>query len=452
MARVSWSRSALFVLPLAGLIAAGLPAAQVPISYPDVQGGRLVQSGQPRAVAGTEARYPARTSSMSAAGNIVTFAENVGGPAGVSPLYVVFARDIARGVTQRISRGLFPGATAAPGSGVHPNSAVSGDGRYVAFAQYTDVPRFDVLLYELASQTSRRISVGRDGAAPDNHTFNPAIDADGSAVAFESAATNLVAGDTNDSSDVFLAAGGTTRRVSVGKGGWQANGSSRMPAISGDGRYVAFVSDATDLVPGDTNDQADVFVRDLRYGITNRISVASTGAQANGSSFDVAISADGRYLAYDSAASNLVPGDTNSNTDVFVRDLRYGITNRISLGSTGAQGDGFSAGPAVSADGRYIAFTSAATNLVAGDTNLRSDVFVRDIRFGRTYRVSLAADGSEANDFSTAASISANGQFVAFTSAASNLVADDTNQVDDGFVRDRWNRTTVRTTVDADPF
>jgi Tol biopolymer transport system component len=460
MARISWCRSVLSTLPIASLLAAGLPAEHVPIAVADVHKGQVrtgkvhngpVHSGRSPGLPGTEARFPARTSSMSAGGNIVAFSENIGASSGVSPLYVVFARDLTHGVTRRISRGVFAGV-AAPGNGVHPYSTVSGDGRYVAFAQYTDVPRFDVLVYEMSSQTTRQISVGRNGAAPDGHSFNPAINGDGSAVAFESAATNLVAGDTNDDSDIFVGTGGTIRRASLTTNGQQANGNSHLPTISADGRYVIFVSDASNLVPGDTNDSTDVFVRDLQYGITNRVSLSSAGGQANGSSFDVAISADGRYVAFDSAASNLVAGDTNDRTDVFVRDLRYGITNRVSLSSSGAQGDGFSSSPALSADGRYAAFTSAATNLVTGDTNLRTDVFVRDIRFGATYRVSLGAGDTQGDGYSTAASISADGQFVAFTSAAGNLVPLDANGVEDGFVRDRWNRTTVRATVDTDPF
>jgi Tol biopolymer transport system component len=436
----------LSVLPLGGLLAAGLPAVPVLAADPTVHSG--ITGG---AAAANQARYPARTSSISGAGDVVTFAENVGSSANTSPQYVVFARDVVQGVTRRISRGVISGAAAA-GSGVHPYSVVSADGRFVAFAEWVDLPRFEVLLYDLAAQTSRRISRGRAGTQPDGHSFNPAISADGSLVAFESAATNLVAGDTNDSSDIFVSDGSTVRRVSVGPAGAQANGSSHLPAISGDGRYVAFLSDAANLVPGDGNDLPDVFVRDLRYGITHRLSVATDGRQADGASFDVALSADGRYVAFDSAATNLVAGDTNERTDVFVRDLRYGTTYRVSLGAGGGQGDGYSAGPSLSADGRYLAFTSAATNLVPGDTNFRSDVFVRDLRYGLTYRVSLAADGSEANGYSTAAAISADGRYVGFTSAAGNLVASDTNGVEDGFVRDRWNRTTARTTVDADPF
>ncbi|MEN3359519.1 MAG: TolB protein [Mycobacteriales bacterium] len=446
MARVSWRRLALFALPLAGLIAAGIPAGSMLVGHPSVH------TGPKSGVAGAEARYPAQTSSTNADGTVVTFSENVSGQDGGAPFYVVFARDLARGITQRVSRGMSTGGGAAvPGSGVLPYSVVSGNGRYVAFAQYVDVPQFEVLVYDLSTHTSRQVSVGRHGAMPDSHSFHPALSSDGSVVAFESAATNLVTGDTNDDSDIFVSSGGGIRRVSVGASG-QGNGNSHLPAISADGRYVVFTSDADNLVPGDTNGEQDVFVRDLTYGITNRVSISTAARQADGASFDPAISADGRYVAYDSVASNLVAGDTNGTADVFVRDLRYGTTNRISRSGTGGQGNSYSSGPALSADGRYVAFTSAASNLVAGDSNARSDVFVRDVRIGATYRVSLGTADAQPDGNSTAASISADGQFVAFTSAGTNLVAGDANGVADGFVRDRWSRTTVRASVDADPF
>jgi TolB protein len=448
MTRANRFGSLLSVLPVAGLVAAALPAVPVLPAGPAVHRG--LASG-PAATA-AEARYPTRASSISAAGDVVTFAENVGTGWGSTPLYVVFARDLVHAATQRISRGIQQDAARrAPGNGVAPDSVVSADGRYVAFSQWVDVPRFQVLLYDLSTHASRQVSLGHAGAGPDGPSFNPAISADGSYVAFESAATNLVSGDTNDASDVFRSDGSTIRRVSVGGGG-QADSGSHGPVISANGRYVAFTSDATNLVPGDTNDLPDVFVRDLRYGTTRRLSVATGGRQADGASFRLALSADGRYVAFESAATNLVPGDTNDRTDVFVRDLRYGTTNRVSLGSGRVQANGYySAGPSLSADGRYVAFTSDATNLVPGDTNGRPDVFVRDLRYGLTYRVSLGADGSQADGYSTAASISADGRFVSFTSIASNLVPDDTNGVEDGFVRDRWTRTTVRTTLDTDP-
>ena len=173
---------------------------------------------------------------------------------------------------------------------------------------------------------------------------------------------------------------GTTRRVSVAGDGTQANDPSYSSAISADGRYVAFQSDASNLVPGDTNQARDVFVRDLRSGTTRRVSVATGGTQANDPSYSPAISADGRYVAFESNASNLVTGDTNHSFDVFVRDFRSGTTQRVSVASDGTQANGDSYGQAISADGRYVTFDSDASNLVPGDTNHRTDVFVHDRR------------------------------------------------------------------------
>ena len=175
---------------------------------------------------------------------------------------------------------------------------------------------------------------------------------------------------------------GTTRRVSLASDGTQANDFSENPAISADGRYVAFDSVASNLVPGDTNQPSDVFVRDLRSGTTRLVSLAMNGAQANDSSDYPAISADGRYVAFRSFATNLVPGGTNGSEDVFVRDLRSGTTRRVSVAPGGRQANGESFTPAISADGRYVAFDSSASNLVPGDTNHASDVFVRDLRPG----------------------------------------------------------------------
>src|SRR5438132_6140403 len=175
----------------------------------------------------------------------------------------------------------------------------------------------------------------------------------------------------------------TTERVSVASDGTtEGNDASLGSALSADGRFVAFDSAATDLVAGDTNLVSDVFVHDRQTGTTERVSVASDGAQGNGSSgllsfaFSPALSADGRFVAFVSFATNLVAGDTNGATDVFVHDRQTGTTERVSVASDGTQGNAASTGAALSADGRFVAFHSTATNLVADDTNGKTDVFV----------------------------------------------------------------------------
>ena len=351
------------------------------------------------------------------------------------------------------------------------------------------------------------------------------------------------------------AVGDTTRRVSVSSTGAQGNDQSRDPAISSDGRYVAFSSDASNLVPGDTNATRDVFVRDRKLGTTRRVSVSSNETQGNSVSFGLpVITSDGRYVAFGSDASNLVPGDTNGSADVFVRDRKLGTTRRVSVSSSETQGNGLqlraagdqfgmagtspsarsrrtwcpatpttpptcssgtgswappagsacpapeprataavssrrsvraagtspsvrlrrtwcpvtpttpstcssgtgaghhppgqrvqhrspgrrvSFGPAISSAGRYVAFSSDASNLVPGDTNAAQDVFVRDRQLGTTRRVSVSSTGAQGNSDSFDPAISSAGRYVAFSSDASNLVPGDTERHRDVFVRDR---------------
>jgi Tol biopolymer transport system component len=295
--------------------------------------------------------------------------------------------------------------------------------------------------------STERVSVDSAGNQANDFIFEPAISADGRFVGFYSGADNLVPGDTNDASDIFVhdRRTGLTERVSVDSAGNQGNSASfELPAISAHGRFVAFVSDASNLVPGDTDD-TDVFVHDRKTGVTQLVSIDSAGNQGNGFSFAPAISAHGRFVAFDSSADNLVPGDTNDFHDVFVHDRRTGVTERVSVDSAGNQGNEGSGGPAISADGRFVAFNSFADNLVPGDTNGGSDVFVHDRRTGVTERVSV----DSAIDFSSRPAISGHGRFVAFASDADNLVPGDTNDTSDVFVHDRKTGVTERVSVDS---
>ncbi len=200
---------------------------------------------------------------------------------------------------------------------------------------------------------------------------------------------------------------GETRRVSVDSSGAQGSGSSGGGWISADGRYVAFHSAASNLVANDTNGKVDVFVHDRQTGATSLVSVAPASAGANGDSAAGPISADGRFVAFHSLASNLVPGDTNPFRDVFVHDRDAGTTTRVSLDSFDGQANGPSEGPSISADGRFVAFTSTASNLVGGDTNATYDVFVKDLQTRETARVSVSSAGLQGNAGSADASISA---------------------------------------------
>jgi len=311
--------------------------------------------------------------------------------------------------------------------------------------------------------TTERVSVASDGSQANETSYWPAITTDGRYVAFTSRASNLVPEDTNNADDVFVhdRQTGITHRVSVDSSGNQGNSSSGLwgSAISGDGRYVAFGSSATNLVSDDTNGYEDVFVHDRLTGITERVSVDSSGNQANASSYwGPAISGDGRYVAFQSSGTNLVPDDVNGHEDVFVHDRLTGITERVSVDSSGNQANGYSGflGLAISADGRYAAFDSSATNLVSDDTNGQSDVFLHDRLTGTTERVSVDSDGNEVNGWADVEAISPDGRYVAFTSPASNLVTNDTNTCPvwqpsclDVFLHDRQTGATERVSVDS---
>ncbi|MBK9316760.1 MAG: PD40 domain-containing protein [Acidobacteria bacterium] len=301
------------------------------------------------------------------------------------------------------------------------------------------------------SNTTTRISVSSEGVQADGASGVSSLSADGRYVAFESGSTNLVAGDTNGLGGVFVhdRQTGTTTRVSVSSAGIEGNGPSGVPAISSDGRYVAFESDATNLVVGDTNGLGDVFVHDRQTSTTTRVSVSSAGIEGNGYSQTAAISSDGRYVTFSSESSNLVAADTNGDYDVFVHDRQTGATTRVSISSAGVEGNGASVVSTFSGDGRYVAFNSDATNLVTGDTNGMSDVFVHDLQTGMTTRVSVSLMGLEGNGGSYNPSLSSDGLFVAFSSDASNLVAGDTNGTWDVFVHDRQMGTTTRVSLSS---
>jgi Tol biopolymer transport system component len=307
----------------------------------------------------------------------------------------------------------------------------------------------DVFVHDRATGLTERVSVDSTGAEADSESTESSISADGAVVVFTSRASNLVAGDQNGSQDLFVheRATGLTERVSVNSSGVEGDRDSNGGRLSGDGSLAVFSSWATNLVPGDTNDRFDVFLRDRVNATTVRVSVDSGGAQANGESSGATISADGKIVAFASDAANLVPGDTNGSWDVFVHELSTGITERVSVDSSGVEGDGGSFTPSLSSDGRFVAFASLSSNLVAGDANASSDVFVHDRATGLTERVSVDAAGGEANDGSMAPVLSADGKRVAFHSWASNLVAGDTNVDVDVFLRDRSTATTLRLSV-----
>ncbi len=304
-----------------------------------------------------------------------------------------------------------------------------------------------------AAQTTR-VSISSAGVESNLGSSIPAVSADGRFVAFSSSASNLVASDTNGQDDIFVRDQKTkqTTRVSISSAGAQGNYYSFQTAISADGRFVAFSSSANNLVANDANVAGDIFVRDRQTNQTTRVSVSSAGVEGGIYLYsrDPAISADGRFVAFSSRANNLVAGDTNDSMDAFVHDRQTKQTTRISLDSAGIEGNLDSSQPSISADGRFVAFTSSASNLVTGDTNLRPDIFVRDRQTNQTTRVSVSSAGVQSNYIYTGSknpAISADGRFVAFSSSANDLVTGDTNRGDDIFVRDRLTNQTTRVSV-----
>jgi Tol biopolymer transport system component len=351
--------------------------------------------------------------------------------------------------------------------------SLSADARFVAFSSAasnlvpgdtnecdgTVAPVFldpgcpDIFVHDRITGITTRVSVDSAGAQANGASLRAVISADGRFVVFDSLASNLVAGDTNGQADIFVhdRQTGATTRVSVSSGGAQANAVSLSPQVTPDGRFVAFASGASTLVPGDTNGAFDIFIHDRLTATTTRVSVNAAGQQGNADSVIPNISADGRFVAFSSVASNLVAGPTSSGTQVYVHDRLTGSTTRVSVDAAGDPGNGFSFNSGMSAEGRFVVFASDAPNLTPGDTNGMRDVFVHDRLSGTTTRVNVDSTGTQANGFSSLGfngeGISADGRFVTFSSSASNLVAGDTNDAGDVFLHDRLTGTTTRVSV-----
>ena len=357
------------------------------------------------------------------------------------------ASDPGAGLATSLPERTFPVSGTVVPTGT--DAAVSTDGSSVVFASGGEIHLSSVL-----TGADRLISVAADGAPADGACASPAVSADGGVVAFVSAASNLAA-RSSGTTDVYVRVGaGKVEDVSVAPDGSPADGPSVQPAISADGRFVAFASFASNLVAGDHNGVADVFVRDRLTQRTTRVSVGHGGVEADGASSTPAISADSRVISFASAATNLVPGDVNRVADVFVRIPSTDTTELVSLSSRGQAENAAVTAPftqisSLSSDGRLVAFDSNATNLVPGeDPRPRSNVFVRDRRRHTTTLVSQDNAGYEGNNDSFAPFITPTGLFVTFESFARNL-APGGGPRENVFVRDLNLRTT--SVVDVAP-
>ena len=423
---VSWSPGA--VVQRASALS---PATQV-VSADSAGGISNSTSDQPQISA--DGRYVAFISSAS---NLV--------PGDTNNSSDAFVRDTIAGTTERVS--ISSNGDQGEFNGNVQQLWMTPDARYVAFSSYassmvTDdtngVP--DIFVRDRTLHTTERVSVGAAGVEADGDSEIPALSPDGRFVVFSSVATNLVNGDTTgDDFDVFLhdRQSGVTERISEAAAGGDANGGSRGAAVSADGRYVAFWSNASDLVAGDTNGWPDVFVKDRQSGTMTRVSVNASGGQLSDggeTDFRISMTPDGRYVGFRTRSTELLGGAVGSQA---VLNHRQTLTPEIvSRAADDTPADSFSDDPIATPDGRYVTFWSDASNLVAGDTNRTYDVFVRDRQTGTVTRASLAADGGQGNSYSYRQSISDDGRFVAFHSAASNLIPNDTNPADDVFIRD----------------
>jgi Tol biopolymer transport system component len=380
--------------------------------------------------------------SVSANGRFVAFSSYASDlvPGDGNGTWDVFVRDLVAGTTTRVS----VDTTGGDSDDASGDASISADGRYVAFDSWASdlVPGdgngfLDVYVRDLTTGATTRASVDTAGGDPNGWCLYPSISADGRYVTFRSEASDLVADDFNNTGDVFVRdlSTGTIVRGSVAWNDGDPDRASEYPSISSNGRYIAFTSDASNLVPGDFNNVGDVYVRDLVAGTTIRASVTSGGGDPDSGSWHPVISANGRYVAFHSTATNLVIGDGNGMMDIFVRDLVAATTIRASVDTFGNDPNGRSYYPSISRDGRFVAFDSEASNLVAGDGNAASDVFVRDLVAGITLRMSVDTTGGDSNGYSGFPAISANGRRVAFESFASDLITGDGNDTLDVFMR-----------------
>lgn len=283
-----------------------------------------------------------------------------------------------------------------------------------------------------------------NGAAAGSGASGSVFSRDGKTLAFSSQSSNILSGGTNGQMQVFLKdlENSVTQLVSVNSSGAQGNGQSFSPSLDSSGKVIVFLSYATNIVAGDTNSQIDIFLRNLEVNSTSLVSVSSSGVQANGYSSNPDVSADGRFVVFDSYASNLVASDTNGRSDIFLRDTQLNTTTIVSIDSSGNLGNGHSFSPKISADGRFILFLSQASNLVSDDTNGAQDIFVHDRLSGQTSLVSVGDEDQLSNSASTMADFSGDGRYVVFFSGATNLISDSVLPSGQVYVRDRQTNKT----------
>ena len=432
MHRTSLGPSVCALIALTALAAPGIAAAQTTERV-------SVNSAE---VEGNDA---SDTTAMSADGRFVAFiseADNLvdGDDNGEADIFV---RDRQTGTTEQVS----VNSDEEGGNDSSDDPRITPDGRYVVFSSFSDNlvdddtnDQADIFLRDRQTGTTERVSLTDDDEETESDgSFLPDVSSDGRYVAFQSSADDLVAGDEEGVSRHLRRdrMAGTTVRVSVGAGGGEPTTTARTPRSAATGTWwPSRRAPRTSRVRRTADFGSDVFVRDISAATTTRVSVDSAGVRGDDESLEPAITPDGRYVVFQSWADNLVAGDTNGASDIFLHDRQTGDTEIVSLTDAEGLGDDDSFRPDISADGRFVSFESWATNLVAGDTNGTDDAMVRDRQNGTTTRVSVSTTGTEGDDETYVPLISDNGFVVGFSSYATNLVDADTNDVSDVFVRD----------------
>lgn len=306
----------------------------------------------------------------------------------------VYLRDLQTGTVSLASSAA---GNTVPLAGASSGASLSADGQTIAFQNTSGSALVDILVKNLATGTLANAATNGGGADANGHSYNAEIAGNGRHVAYLSKATNLVATDTNGHDDVFLKdlQTGAVRNISTTAAGVQADADSKEIALSADGRLVAFTSYAGNLAPNDDSN-ADIFVKDTASGSLQRVSTDSQGNAANGNSDHAAFSANGRYVVFASQASNLVQGDTNGTRDIFRKDLQTGATVRVSVTADGLQVTGDASDASISADGRHVVFSSTA-RFTAGDADGKTDIFIKDMQTGAVSRLSQSGTASDYN-------------------------------------------------------
>ena len=365
----------------------------------------------------------------------------------------VFIKDLNTGEIYCISKAMGE-ATKANNNSIKAHFSI--DGNNIVFESYAnnlvlsdDNGKRDIFVKDLIKNRTTLVSTSSSGVQGNGDSENGRLSNDNKKVVFQSSADNLVPDDTNDLTDIFVKNldTGAIVRVSVNKDGEEANDICNNGQFSPtSSNKVLFQSYADNLVPDDTNSSMDLFIKDLSTGVVTRVSTAVDGTESSADSYNASFSADGKKVVFESYADNLIPNDTNSSNDIFIKNIASGVVTRVSVAADGTEADSSSYNPSLSADGKKVIFESMASNLVPGYSSGGNYIYIKDLQTGEVSIVSANTEGAVPDSDSYNASISADGKKAIFESLATNLVADDTNGTSDIFIKDLTSGVITRVT------